>query len=320
MSPVRRLVGRAATTLAVLLLVSVATFSLVSLLPGDPALAILGPRATPANVAALRADLGLDEPVAQRYLQWAGRAAQGDLGVSYLTDEPVARSLRQRLPASMELLVLAQLATLALAVPLGTLAALRAGGRVDRLIGALSFAGMAVPGFAVGVGLIAVFVVRLHWFDTFGYVPLLEDPAANLRAMVLPALTLALPLVAVSTRVLRNDLVATLQQDHVLAARANGLAMGTIVRRHALRQSVATLLTVVGLNVSGLLGGAVVVETLFAVPGIGRLVFSAIGDRDYLVVQGAVLAIAVTYVAVNTVLELVQWLADPRLRRPGTET
>lgn len=310
----RWVLGRLATIAAVLVVVSATTFALVALLPGDPAVTILGPQATPENVEALRSDLGLDRPVLARYATWAGRAVRGDLGVSYQTNQPVAESLRQRLPASLQLLVAAQLLALAGALPLAAVAALRVGSRLDRFIATASFAGMAVPNFGVGVLLIGVFVVRLGWFDTFGYVPFAEDPLANLRALVLPSLTLALPLVALYTRVLRNDLVATLGQNHVVAAQANGLAMPTILRRHALRQSLATLATVVGLNVSSLLGGAVLIESLFAVPGIGRLLFSSITGRDYLVVQGVVLVIAVTYVITNAAVDLLQRALDPRLR------
>lgn len=304
-------------TAAVVVLVSVATFALLSALPGDPAVTILGPRATEANIAAVRRDLGLDQPPASRYLQWAGRALQGDLGVSYQTNEPVAASLRQRVPASLELLAAAQLTALALAVPLAAIAALRVGGRLDRAITTVTFLGLAVPNFGVGLLLIGIFVVRLGWFDTFGYVPFTEDPLGNLRGMVLPAATLALPLVAQYTRVLRNDLVVTLGRDHVTQARANGLPLGTILIRHGLRQSLTTLLSVVGLNVPTLLGGAVLIESLFAVPGVGRLLFNAIIGRDYLVAQGAVLVIALAAVATNLAVDVGVRLADPRLRRPA---
>lgn len=312
----RWLAARAAMTVAVVVLVSVATFALLSALPGDPAVTILGPRATPANIEAVRHDLGLDRSPVARYLQWAGRAVRGDLGVSYQTNEPVAHSLRQRVPASLELLAAAQLLALAVAVPLAAIAALRVGRALDRLISTATFLGLAVPNFGVGLLLIAVFVIRLGWFDTFGYVPFSEDPAANLRGIVLPALTLALPLIAQYTRVLRNDLVATLGRNHVTQARANGVPSGVILLRHGLRQSLGTLLSVVGLNVPTLLGGAVVIESLFAVPGVGRLLFNAIVGRDYLVAQGAVLAIALAAVGTNLAMDLLVRLADPRLRRP----
>ena len=298
---------------AVLTLVSAATFALLVVLPGDPVVTILGPQATPAAQAELRHELGLDRPVATRYLRWAGDAMRGDLGVSYQTNQPVADSLRQRLPVSLELLACAQILALAGAVVLAVVSALRVGTITDRLIAAGSFAGLAVPNFAVGVALIAVFVVRLGWFDTFGYVPWRVDLLANLRGMVLPSITLALPLLALYTRVLRGDLLRALSQDHVLQARLNGLSPSRIVVRHGLRQSLATLLTVVGLNVSSLLGGAVVIESLFALPGIGRLLFSSIRERDYLVTQGAVLVIAACYVVANVLVELAQRILDPRL-------
>lgn len=313
----RWLLGRIAMTAAVIAVVSVATFALLAALPGDPAVTILGPRATEANIAAVRHDLGLDRPAVARYLQWAGRALRGDLGVSYQTNQPVAESLRQRVPASLELLAAAQLAALAVSVPLAGAAALRVGSRLDRLISTVSFLGLAVPNFGVGLLFIAVFVIRLGWFDTFGYVPFTQDPLGNLRGMVLPAATLALPLIAQYTRVLRNDLVATLGRNHVAQARANGVPLGRILRRHGLRQSLTTLLSVVGLNVPTLLGGAVLIESLFAVPGVGRLLFNAIVSRDYLVAQGAVLVIALAAVLTNVGVDVAVRLADPRLRRAG---
>lgn len=179
----------------------------------------------------------------------------------------------------------AQLAALAISVPLAGTAALRMGSRLDRLISTVSFLGLAVPNFGVGLLFIAVFVIRLGWFDTFGYVPFTQDPLGNLRGMVLPAATLALPLIAQYTRVLRDDLVVTLGRDHVAQARANGVPLGRILWRHGLRQSLTTLLSVVGLNVPTLLGGAVLIESLFAVPGVGRLLFNAIVGRDYLVTR-----------------------------------
>jgi peptide/nickel transport system permease protein len=314
---VRRLARRSASLLAVLLLVSITTFALMALLPGDPAVAILGTNATPENLAIVRADLGLDRPAPARYLTWLGRAVRGDLGVSYQTNEPVAATLRRRAPVSLQLVGMAQLLALAMAVPLGCWAAHRAGRMADRLISAVSFAGLAAPPFGVAVLLIGVFAVRLGWFPSIGHVSFADDPVGNLRALVLPALALAIPLAASYVRVLRVDLARTLAEDHIALAEANGLSAMRILVNHGLRQSSLTLLTVVGLNFSTLLGGAVIIESLFALPGVGRLLFTAIQTRDYLVVQGAVAMIAVVFVVVNFGIDVLHTALDPRVRHEG---
>jgi peptide/nickel transport system permease protein len=242
---------------------------------------------------------------------------RGDLGVSYQTGEPVAVTLRQRVPVSLELVALAQLFALVVAVPLGCWAAQRAGRGADRVISAASFGGMAAPPFAVAVLLTGVFAVRLGWFPSIGYVGLADDPVDNVRSLVLPALALAVPLAAVYVRVLRADLVRTLSADHIALAEANGLSPARVLLNHALRQSSLTLLTVVGLNFSALLGGAVVIESLFALPGVGRLLFVGIQTRDYLLVQGAVAVIATTFVLVNFALDVLHTALDPRVRHEG---
>lgn len=300
--------------LAVLALVTMATFALMSALPGDPSVAIAGPTASVEELRQLRSELGLDRPAPLRYLQWVGAVVRGDLGVSYVTNQPVGESLRQRLPASLQLVFGAQLVALMGALGLAVVAATRPGGVVDRILGFASFTGVALPSFVVAVVLSGLFIERLGWFDTFGYVPWGTDPVANVEGMVLPALSLAIPTGALYARVLRNDLVANLGQPNVLAARLNGLGPLTVVLRHALRQSLSTLLTVVALNVPALLGSAVVVESLFAIPGIGRLLVRSVTERDYLMAQGAVLVIAATYVLTVLAVEALRRVADPRLR------
>ncbi|MFN0026205.1 MAG: ABC transporter permease [Acidimicrobiales bacterium] len=307
---IRRLVH----LVAVLALVSVGTFALLSAMPGDPAVAIAGPTATVEDLDQLRNGLGLDRPAPLRFLQWVSAALRGDLGVSYVTNQPVGQSLRERLPASLQLVIGAQVVAVLGALVAATVAAARVGGPFDRILRAASFAGVAVPSFAVGVVLSGLFIQRLGWFDTFGYVPWGRDPRANVEGLILPVLSLAVPLAALYVRVLRNDLVATLGQPHILAARLNGLGPVRVVLAHALRQSLSTLLTVVALNVPALLGSAVLVESLFAIPGIGRLLVRSVSERDYLVAQGAVLIIAVTYVITVMAVEALRHWADPRLR------
>ncbi len=299
---------------AVLVLISVGTFALMSALPGDPAVTIAGPTASAQDLHEIRSELGLDRSALRRYLQWAGGAARGDLGVSYVTNEPVGHSLRQRLPVSLQLVIGSQLLAVGLAMVTATVAAARAGAAFDRVVRTASFAGVAVPSFGLGVVLTGLFVQRLGWFDTFGYVPLGENAAANLEGLILPVVALAIPLAALYVRVLRNDLVATLSQPHILAARLNGLGPVRVVLVHALRQSLSTLLTVVALNVPALLGSAVLVESLFAIPGIGRLLVRSVIERDYLLAQGAVLIIGAAYVITVMAVEALCRLADPRLR------
>lgn len=302
----------------VLLLVTFVTYALLDLLPGDPALTILGPGATPEAVAVVRDDLNLDAPLPVRYLQWLGNALQGDLGVSYRTGEVVSVALRERLPVSLELGLLAQTMALAIAVPVGTWAGYRANRAFDKLSSAGAFGFVAMPQFVLGLVLIAVFGVWLGWFPVADYVPLSESVAGNLHSMVLPALTLALPIAGLYTRVLRADVSVAMQSDHVMMARASGLPTSRILTRHVLRGSSLGLLTIVGLSTGTLLGGAVVVERLFSLPGLGRLLFDSITSRDFVMVQGCVLVIAVFFVVVNLGVDVLQRVLDPRLRHPVT--
>jgi len=310
----RRLLRKAISLVVVLFVVTAGSFLLTNLLPGNPAFAILGPRATPETVAIVTHDLHLDEPIPVRYGQWLSRVVQGDLGVSYITDQPVATSIHQALPVTIELFVLVQLVAFAIAIPIGTWCAHRADRVFDKVASAGAFGIIAVPQFAIAIVLILVFAVKLHWFKAATFIHLSDDPVGNLRTMVLPTLTLALPLGAIYSRVLRTDMVVTLAQDHITLARASGLPTRRILVGHALRQSSLTLITVFGLQVGGLLGGAIIVEQIFALPGMGRLLFQGIFERDYLLVQGVVMLIAVVYVVANFLVDVVHSLLDPRIR------
>jgi peptide/nickel transport system permease protein len=305
---------RGGQLLLVLLVVTVLAFWMITLLPGDPATQILGFGGDEAALAQVRAELGLDEPFWRRYLDWLGGAVTGDLGTSYITSVPVGESLGQRLPITLELLLLSQVIALGLAVPAGLAAARRAGGPLDRCLTALSFGLLSTPVFVSGVLLIMVFAVRWPLLPATGYTPFAESPGGNLRTMLLPAVTLAAGQLAVYARVLRSDLIATLREDYITLARARGLSPRRILWRHALRPSAISLLTVVGLNLGALIGGAVIIETLFGLPGVGRLIVEAILSRDYLVVQGGVLVVAVGYVVVNFAIDLLYGALDPRIR------
>lgn len=305
---------RAAQLVFVLLVVTALAFWMITLLPGDPALQILGYGGDEAALAQVRADLGLDDPFWQRYADWLGGALTGDLGTSYISSIPVSESLLARLPVTIELLVLSQVISLGLAVPAGMAAARRAGGLLDRTLTTVSFGLLSTPVFVSGVVLIMVFAVQWPLLPATGYTPFSADPVENLRSMLLPGVTLAAGQLAVYARLLRSDLIATLQEDYITLARARGLSPRRILWRHALRPSAISLVTVVGLNLGALIGGAVIIETLFGLPGVGRLIVEAIFSRDYLVVQGGVLVVAVGYVLVNFAIDLVYGALDPRIR------
>ncbi|MBE1537823.1 ABC transporter permease [Actinomadura algeriensis] len=305
---------RGAQLLFVLLAVTLLAFWMITLLPGDPATQILGYSGDQAALAAVRRDLGLDAPFWHRYLAWLGGVLTGDLGTSYISSTPVTESLIQRLPVTLELLLISQVISLGLAVPAGVAAARRAGGLLDRTLTTVSFGLLSTPVFVSGVALIMVFAVRWPLLPATGYTPFGADPAGNLRSMLLPAVTLAAGQLAVYARLLRSDLIATLQEDYITLARARGLSPRRILWRHALRPSAISLVTVVGLNLGALIGGAVIIETLFGLPGVGRLIVDSILSRDYLVVQGGVLLVAVGYVLVNFAIDLLYGLLDPRIR------
>jgi peptide/nickel transport system permease protein len=301
---------------ATLLIVSFLTFLLTSLLPGDPAVSILGPEGAedPAAVAKVRSDLRLDDPLPTRYAGWLADSVTGDLGRSYRTGQKVTDAIGERLPVTFEIGVLAIVIALAVAIPLGTWSAFRAGGRTDRLITGGTFGLLAMPNFMVAILLILVFAVNLGWLPATGWVRFTTDPIENLRHAILPALSLAAAELAVYTRLLRADMITTLQQDSITMARAKGIPTSRILFRHALRPSSFSLLTIVGLQVATIIGGAVIVETLFALPGIGRLLVDSILQRDLIMVQGVALVIAIAFVVINFVVDLLYTLLDPRIR------
>ena len=304
----------------VLFLVSAAAFSLTNLLPGDPAVSLLGPAANAESLKVVRHQLHLDDPIPQRYGRWIGRTVRGDLGRSYRLDERVTTVLRRTLAVTAELVLLAELLALAIGIPVGVWAAHRANQRFDRVASAVSFGALALPQFALAIWLVLLFGVRLRWLPTLGFVPIGESLLGNLRSMVLPTLTLGVPLGALYVRIVRTDMAVTLQQQHIRLARAMGYPTSRILVRHALRQSSLTLLTVVGLQVGGLLGGSLIVEQIFALPGMGRLMIERIGARDYTVVQGGVLVIATTYVLANFAVDLLHSRLDPRIRHESQAT
>jgi peptide/nickel transport system permease protein len=298
----------------VVLAVSLLTFLIASLLPGDLAYVILGDQATPEKVAALRHDMGLDQPIWWRYLSWLGNVLQGDFGRSFRTGQTVLQAVAERLPVSLELMILAQLGALAIGIPLAIACAVRSGSAFDRFMTGTAFSMLSVPAFLSAILLIYLFAVELRWLPATGYVPFHEDPIGNLRCFLLPSLTLALGEWPVLMRVLRSDMIATLQEDYIAMARAKGLKPSRILLVHALKPSSLTLVTVTGINIGRLIGGTVIVESIFALPGIGRLLLSAIFTRDLIILQGVVLIVAVGYVLINFIVDLLYAVLDPRIR------
>jgi len=300
--------------LPVLAAVSLLTFLIASLLPGDLAYVILGDQATPEKVAALRHDMGLDQPLWLRYLSWLGHVLQGDLGRSFRTGQTVLQAVAERVPVSLELMLLAELIGLLIGVPLAIVCAARAGSAFDRFVTGSAFGMLSVPSFLSAILLIYLFAVELHWLPATGYVPFTEEPLANLRFFVLPALTLALAEWPGIMRVLRADMIATLQEDYITLARAKGLRPARILFVHALKPSSLTLVTVTGINIGRLIGGALIVETIFALPGIGRLLVGAIYTRDLIILQGVVLLVASGFVIMNFIVDMLYAVLDPRIR------
>jgi peptide/nickel transport system permease protein len=310
-----RFVGRRLLyLLPVLFAVTLLTFLIAALLPGDLAFTILGDQATPEKVVALRAQMGLDRPIWERYLIWLWNAVQGDLGRSFRTGETVVAAVVDRLPVSLQLMFMAMGLALLIAIPLAILCAVKSGGPLDRFFTGLAFGKLSVPPFMVAILLIYLFAVELGWLPATGWVPFAEDPVANLRSFILPALTLAIAEWPVLMRVLRSDMIATLQEDYIAMAKAKGLRPARILLVHALKPSSLTLVTVAGINIGRLIGGALIVETIFALPGIGRLLVGAIYARDFIILQGVVLFVAVGFVVVNFVVDLLYAVLDPRIR------
>jgi len=315
---VRAVVGKVLYLIPVLFAVTALSFMLLKLLPGDPAVNILGASATPEAVETLHRQLGLDKPLIEQYGTFVNNALHGDLGRSYQNNQPTVEALRQRLPVTLELLLMSQFLALVLAVPIAIRAATRPDGLLDRISTGVSFGFLALPPYIVGVVLVLLFAVQFHIFPATGYTPLTQNPFENVRSLILPSVTLALAEIATYLRLLRADMITTLQEDFIMMARAKGMSPRRILWRHALRPSSFSLVTVAGLNFGRLIGGTFIVEILFALPGIGELTVQSIFSTDYLVVQGTVLLVAVGYVLVNFLVDLLYVIIDPRVRHAAS--
>ncbi len=313
----KMLAARLVRLVATILVVSFVTFMMVNLLPGDPINALVPPESQNDQefVEQLREEFGLNDPMMVRYANWLGDAVTGDLGKSVITSQSVAGEIWRRLPITAELALVSIGFSLFIAIPLGILSAYKQGKRVDQSISAAAQVSLSIPNFVLGLLLIYVFAMRLQWLPATGWTRLTESVSGNIKSVILPALSLALAEAAVYTRVVRSDMISTLQEDYILSARAKGLKDQFILFRHALRPSSLTLITVVGLNVGALIGGTVVIETLFAIPGLGKRLLDAVFQRDFLMIQGITVFVAVVYVTINTLVDIIYMLVDPRIRK-----
>jgi peptide/nickel transport system permease protein len=302
--------------IATLFAVTFLTFLMVALLPGDPVDTILGtgPRA-PGIEEQIREDLNLDDPFFVRYFTWLGNAVTGDLGTSYITDQPVAGTIQARLPVTAQLAFMSIFISVLIAIPVGVLGAYKQGKWPDTVSSAGVQVALSIPNFVFGIFLIWLFAVQLNWLPASNWNRFSNGVADNLRTAILPAVSLALAQMALFSRLVRSDMMATLRENYILSARAKGLSDRYILFRHALRPSSLSLMTIVGISFGALLGGTVIIESLFAVPGLGFSLIAAINGRDILVIQGITVFIAAMFVIINTIVDLLYAVLDPRIRR-----
>jgi peptide/nickel transport system permease protein len=311
------LLRRVGTSALVLLLASIVVFVGVRARPGDAALALAGEERDPVQIAQIREKYGLDDPVVVQYLRYAGNSLQGDLGFSTRNGSDVAEVIVDRLPVTIELALLSLLIALLVGIPAGILSALRRGTWVDGTSNGVGLLGLSIPHFWLGLVLILVFAVQLKVLPASGFVPLLTDPVENLRRMLLPAIVLGTGLSAVLMRQMRSAMLDTMGSDYIRTARSKGLAERQVVLVHALRNSLITVVTVLGLQLGGLISGAVITEQIFVIPGFGKLIVDAVFTRDYPVVQGVALVTVFGYVFVNLLVDLSYSLLNPRIRVGG---
>jgi peptide/nickel transport system permease protein len=304
---------RLALAIPTLMLVSLAVFFLIRLIPGDPALVMLGEGADPAAIAALHAELGLDKPVWVQFGTWLGHVATGDLGTSIATGEPVGHLILERFQLTATVVLVAVALATLIAIGMGMIAAWRRNHRIDVAVTGAASLVLAIPSFWLGLVLLLLFGVKLHWLPVVGYVPFSESAGAALLFLVLPIATLTISESGVLTRMMRSSAIDVLRLDYVTHARAKGLSEATVLRRHVFPNAFAPTLTLVGLTLGHLLGGVAVVETVFTLPGLGRLMVDAILARDYPVIQGCLLFTATIYVVVNLIVDLLYPLFDPRV-------
>ena len=308
------LLRRLVAVLPVLAVVVTVVFLLIHLIPGDPVSVMLGPDATPSQIEATRKGLGLDRPIYEQLIGFYTRILRGDLGQSYFLDRPVSQALWERAEPTLVLMLAALLVAVAIGVPSGTIAAAYRGSAWDRGLMLISLLGVCIPGFWLSLNFIYFFAVRLGWLPAAGYVSVFTDPVGAMRYMVLPAFSLGFNQSALIARIARSCMLEVLQQDYIRTARAKGLSHGVVTWIHGFRNALVPVVTVIGITTAVLIGGAVVTEIVFNIPGLGRLIISAILRRDYPVVQGVVLVTATAYVLINLGVDLLYAVIDPRIR------
>ncbi len=305
---------RILSTIPVVLLVALFVFSLLYIAPGDPAAIIAGDQATPDDVERIRASLGLDRPFLIRFGDWFYHVIQGDLGTSIFTNLPVSHMIAQRIEPTVSLMILTLVLSLSLAIPMGVVAAWKQGSWIDRLVMMLAVFGFSTPVFVVGYLLAYIFALRLDWLPVQGFTPIEDGVWACIRTLLLPSIALGLIYMALIARITRAAMLDALSQDYVRTAKAKGLGQGGILFVHALKNAAVPIATIIGIGFAALIGGAVVTESVFAIPGLGRLTVDAILRRDYPVIQGVVLLFSFVYVLVNLGVDLLYTLLDPRIR------
>jgi peptide/nickel transport system permease protein len=308
------IVRRIISTIPVMAFVALFVFSLLYIAPGDPAAVIAGDQASPADVERIRASLGLDRPYLVRFGEWFFRVLQGDLGTSIFTSLPVTQLIAQRIEPTLSLMVLTLIFAVVIAVPLGVVAAWKAGTWVDRAVVGFAVFGFSVPVFVIGYLLAYVFALKLDWLPVQGYTPIAQGIWPWFKNLILPAITLGTVYIALIARITRATMLEVLQQDYIRTARSKGLAQNSVLYLHALKNAAVPVITIIGIGVALLIGGAVVTESVFAIPGLGRLTLDAILRRDYPVIQGVVLIFSFVYVLVNLAVDLIYTLVDPRIR------
>ncbi len=306
----KRLIGM----IPVLFLVSLIIFYMIHLTPGDPAVTMLGEEATPEKLAILRHQLGLDQPLPVQYGIWLSDVLRGDLGRSVRTNQPVVEAIGERLPPTVELTILSMIISLLIAMPAGIISAVRRNSASDVASTTLALFGISMPSFFLAILLIFVFALKLRWLPPIGYTPITQDWIANLKGMILPAVTLGAGTAAVISRQLRSSLIEAMNQEYIRTARAKGLSERMIILGHGLKNALIPVITIIGLQVGALLGGAIITETIFVLPGVGRLVVDSIFARDFPLVQGAVLFLALIYLFANLAVDLLYVFLDPRIR------
>jgi len=307
-------VRRVIATIPVMAVVALVVFSLLYITPGDPAAIIAGEQASPADIERIRASLGLDQPFLVRFGEWVWQLLHGDLGTSIFTNLPVTTMIAQRFEPTLSLMAITLCLSIAVAVPMGVIAAWKAGTFIDRLIMAFAVFGFSVPVFVIGYLLAYVFSLQFEWLPVQGYTPLSQGVGPWFENLILPAVTLGCVYIALIARITRATMLEVLQQDYIRTARAKGVGQHDILYIHALKNASVPIVTVIGIGIALLIGGAVVTESVFAIPGLGRLTVDAILRRDYPIIQGLVLLFSFLYVLINLAIDLVYTLLDPRIR------